>query len=170
MSENLQNKNTNKKPWMKPLLDYFKTLKEFNDRIENIRERLCSHINFNPIQLFIDLDYEKNGFLTSKNIIYFLEQYKIKYEVENIRCLILIYDKDGDYNLNFDEFLNIIYPVKNNSIREKILTSLNEKSDKNINKNIISNEINIIFIELIKEELYFIKTSLNLIKRIYDSP
>ena len=159
----------NKKPWLRPLLDYFQTIIDFNNRIESIKENLCSISNFNPLKLFIYLDFEKNGFLTSRNIIYFLEQTKTNIEEQYIRSLIHTYDKDGDYNLNFSEFLNIILPIKNKSLKEKLLLLLKEKSDKSI-YDIIPQEIIILFNELIKEELFFSKTSLYAIKRIYDSP
>ena len=169
MSENNpQNMKINKKPWMKHLLYFFETIIEFNNKIEAIKENLCNISNFNPIKLFIYLDFEKNGFLTSKNIIYFLEQNKTKIEEQYIRSLIHTFDKDGDYNLNFSEFLNVILPVKNKSLKEKILLVLKEKSEKKI-ISVIPKEINILFNELIKEELYFAKTSLLTIKRIYDS-
>ena len=170
MSEkNHINNKFNNKPWLRPLLDFFRAIIEFNNRIENIKENLCSIPNFNPIKLFIYLDFEKNGFLTSRNLIYFLEQTKLNIEEQYIRSLIHIYDKDGDYNLNFSEFLNLILPVKNNSLKEKLLLLLKEKSDKSFNF-ILPKEISILFNDLIKEELFFSKASLYAIKRIYDSP
>ena len=145
-------------------------MKNFNDKIEIIREKLCQITNFNPIKLFIFLDFEKNGFLTPKNIIHFLEKTKPNFEEQHIRYLIHTYDKDEDYNLNFNEFINLILPIKNETLREKILNKLKEKSDKNNNNNDIPNEVNIIFNELITEELFFINMSLKAIKKIYDSP
>ena len=173
MSENLDkndNNSINKKPWLQPLLDYFILMKNFNDKIEIIREKLCQITNFNPIKLFIFLDFEKNGFLTPKNIIHFLEKTKPNFDEQHIRYLIHTYDKDEDYNLNFNEFINLILPIKNETLREKILNKLKEKSDKNNNNNDIPNEVNIIFNELITEELFFINMSLKAIKKIYDSP
>ena len=168
MSENLDkndNNSINKKPWLQPLLDYFILMKNFNDKIEIIREKLCQITNFNPIKLFIFLDFEKNGFLTPKNIIHFLEKTKPNFEEQHIRYLIHTYDKDEDYNLNFNEFINLILPIKNQTLREKILNKLKEKSDKNNNNNDIPNEVNIIFNELITEELFFINMSLKAIKK-----
>ena len=159
----------NKKPWLQPLLDYFRYIIEFNNRIENIREKICNSDDFNAIKLFIFLDFEKTGFITSKNIIHFLKKTKTNFEEQMIRSLIHTYDKDGDFNLNFGEFLNIILAIRNKTLKEKVLQSLKEKSNKNIN-NVATKEINILFNELIKEELFFAKTSLYAIKRIYDSP
>ena len=170
MSENIKKfNNINKKPWLGPLLNYFRAMKEFINKIENFRIALCEQINFNPFKLFIYLDFDKNCFLTTKNINNFLETRKYHYDEENIRCFILTYDKDGDYCLNFEEFLNIILPIKNSYLKEKIFLLSNEKSETNIS-NIISNEIKISFSDLLKEELDFIKNSLNLIKKIYNSP
>ena len=170
MSENIKKfKNINKKPWLGPLLNYFRAMKEFINKIENFRIALCEQINFNPFKLFMYLDFDKNCFLTTKNISNFLETRKYHYDEENIRCFILTYDKDGDYCLNFEEFLNIILPIKNSYLKEKIFLLSNEKSETNIS-NIISNEIKISFSDLLKEELDFIKNSLNLIKKIYNSP
>ena len=162
--------NINKKPWIEPLLNYFRKMKELNYKIENIRIKLCGQENFHPRKLFIILDLYKTRYLSSKNIINFLEkENKYKYDDEIVRCLIRIYDKDEDYNLNFEEFLNIIIPIKNDSVKEKILLLSKEKLDSDIDNN-ISNEINTTFIELLKEELDFIKDSSNLIKNIYNSP
>ena len=164
--------NVNKKPWLEPLLNYFSSMKDFNNKIENIRMQLCEQTNFNPFKLFIYLDSDRNGFITTKIINKFLEEKKYYYDDEIIRCLIQTYDKDRDYCLNFQEFLNIILPINNNSLKKKLLLLPKEKQDKqntNIN-NIISNEINLTFCKLLKEELDFIKDSLNLIKKIYNSP
>ena len=171
MEENIKKLyNINKKPWIQPLMNYFRKMKEFNYKIENIRVKLCEQENFHPRKLFIILDLYKTGYLSSKNIISFLEKAnKYKYDDEIVRCLIRIYDKDEDYNLNFEEFLNIILPIKNDSVKEKILILSKEKIDANIENN-ISNEINTTLIELLKEELDFIKDSSNLIKNIYNSP
>ena len=164
--------NVNKKPWLEPLLNYFSSMKDFNNKIENIKMQLCEQTNFNPFKLFIYLDSDRTGFITTKIINKFLEEKKYYYDDEIIRCLIQIYDKDRDYCLNFQEFLNIILPINNNSLKKKLLLLPKEKQDKqntNIN-NIISNEINLTFCKLLKEELDFIKDSLNLIKKIYNSP
>jgi len=164
--------NVNKKPWLEPLLNYFSSMKDFNNKIENIRMQLCEQTNFNPFKLFFYLNSDRNGFITTKIINKFLEEKKYYYDDEIIRCLIQTYDKDRDYRLNFQEFLNIILPINNNSLKKKLLLLPKEKQDKqntNIN-NIISNEINLTFCKLLKEELDFIKDSLNLIKKIYNSP
>ena len=164
--------NVNKKPWLEPLLNYFSSMKDFNNKIDNIRMQLCEQTNFNPFKLFAYLNSDRNGFITTKIINKFLEEKKYYYDDEIIRCLIQIYDKDRDYCLNFQEFLNIILPINNNSLKKKLLLLPKEKQDKqntNIN-NIISNEINLTFCKLLKEELDFIKDSLNLIKKIYNSP
>ena len=164
--------NVNKKPWLEPLLNYFSSMKDFNNKIENIRMQLCEQTNFNPFKLFAYLNSDRNGFITTKIINKFLEEKKYYYDDEIIRRLTQTYDKDRDYCLNFQEFLNIILPINNNSLKKKLLLLPKEKQDKqntNIN-NIISNEINLTFCKLLKEELDFIKNSLNLIKKIYNSP
>ena len=164
--------NVNKKPWLEPLLNYFSSMKDFNNKIENIRMQLCEQTNFNPFKLFAYLNSDRNGFITTKIINKFLEEKKYYYDDEIIRCLIQTYDKDRDYCLNFQEFLNIILPINNNSLKKKLLLLPKEKQDKqNTNINgVISNEIDLTFCKLLKEELDFIKDSLNLIKKIYNSP
>ena len=158
--------NTKQKPWLEPLLNYFNTIKTFNDKIESIREKLCSIENFNPNQLFDFLDYNINGFLISKNIINFLKESNKKFEEQNINCLIHNYDKDSDFTLNKKEFLKIVLPNKNKNLREKILSVV--KSDSNFSE--LTNEMQNIFIELINEELNLIETSFYIVKNIYDSP
>ena len=167
MSKEAQEENnTNKKPWLEPLLNYFNTIKTFNDKIESIREKLCSIENFNPNVLFDFLDFNINGFLISKDIINFLKESNKKFDEQNINCLIHNYDKDNDFTLNKKEFLKIVLPNKNKNLREKILSVV--KSDLNYCE--ITDEIKNIFNELINEELNLIETSFYVIKEIYDSP
>ena len=91
MSENNYKKNIiKKKPWIQPLLEYFKTIKKYNDKLEVIKEKLYLTDNFSPNQIFDFLDFQKNGFLTSKNIIYFLNQTNTKYEEQYTRVLVHI--------------------------------------------------------------------------------
>ena len=165
--------NTQKKPWIQPFLDYFKTIKKFNDIIEKIRAKLCLTNNFNPNQLFDFLDFQKNGFLTSKNIIYFLNKAKEQYKEQYIRHLIHNYDKDGDFTLNKKEFYNLILPAKNKNLKEKIISSINsnnENEESTNNPGNISNDIKNVFNELIKEELKLGEDSFFAIKNIYNSP
>ena len=159
-------KNKNKlKPWIRPLLDYFKTIKKYNDIIEAIREKLYLSKNFNPNELFDFIDFQKNGFLTSKNIIYFLNQRNTKYEEQYIRTIIHNYDKDGDFILKKKEFLKMILPIKKKNLKEKIIYSVNEKGENKPSNDIIQN-----FNELIKEELKLAEASFFAIKNIYGSP
>ena len=169
ISINNNNNNDNKKSWLRALLEYFKTLMIYNNKIEITRKKLCEITNFNPIKLFNNLDFEKNGFLIPKNIIYFLNETLTYYDEQYIRYLIHTYDKDGDYNLNFSEFLSLILPVKERNLRNKILNKIKENINDN-NNDIYPNEINIIFYELIKEEINLAKDSLLCIKKLYDSP
>ena len=165
MSEERQIKNTIiKKPWIQPLLEYFKTIKKYNDIIETVREKLCLNEKFNPNELFNYLDFQKNEFLTSKNIINFLNETKTKYSEQYVRVLIHNYDKDGDFTLNIKEFLNMVLPTKKRYIKEKII-----KNEKNKNNEKISLEIKNIFNELIKEELNLAESSFYAIKNIYGS-
>ena len=164
--ESQEENNAKQKPWIEPLLNYFNTIKTFNDKIESIREKLCSIENFNPNQLFDFLDYNINGFLISKNLINFLKESNKKFEEQNINCLIHNYDKDSDFTLNKKEFLKIVLPNKNKNVREKILSVV--KSDSNLSE--LTNEMQNIFIELINEELNLIETSFYIIKNIYGSP
>ena len=169
MLEQSPKKNTIiKKYWIQPFLDYFKNIKNYNDKIEIIRQKLCLVEHFNPYELFNYLDFRNNGFLTSKNIIYFLNQINTKFEEQYVRCLIHNYDKDGDFTLNINEFLNIILPVKNKNIKDKILSLNNNLKDIKINN--ISNEIKYNFNELIKEELQLAESSFYATKNIYGSP
>ena len=168
MSKEVQiENNTKQKPWLEPLLNYFNTIKTFNDKIESIREKLCSIDNFNPNILFDFLDYNINGFLISKDIINYLKESNKKFDEQNINCLIHNYDKDSDFTLNRKEFLKIVLPNKNKNLREKIL-SVVAKDD--LNNCDISDEIKSNFNDLINEELNLIDTSFYVIKEIYGSP
>ena len=166
MSENnYKNNIIKKKPWIQPLLEYFKTIKKYNDKLEVIKEKLCLTDNFDPNQIFDFLDFQKNGFLTSKNIIYFLNQTNTKYEEQYTRVLVHNYDKDGDFTLNKKEFLNMILPNKK-ELKEKTLSSINEI----ITNHDLSHDIKNIFNEIIIEELKLAEDSFYAVKNIYGSP
>ena len=170
--KNKRNTNLQQKPWIRPLLDYFKAIKKHNDKIESIRQILCQSEDFNPNELFYYLDFKKNDFLTSKNLIHFLNQYNIPYEEQYIRCLVHNYDKDGDFTLNKNEFLDMILPIKQKNIKQKKLLMINNTNELYENRRdiYISNAIKKIFIELIKEELNLAEAASYVVKNIYGSP
>ena len=172
--EKQNNTNLQQKPWLRPLLDYFKAIRKHNDKIESIRQKLCQSDNFNVNELFYFLDFRKNDFLTSKNLIHFLNQSNTPYEEQYIRCLVHNYDKDGDFTLNKTEFLNMILPIKQKNLRDKQLSIINNTNDSYENNDVhthyITNDIKRIFIELIKEELNLAETAFYVVKNIYGSP
>ena len=168
MSQERQIKNNIiKKPWIQPLLEFFKTIKAYNDKIETIREALFLNEKFNPNELFNYLDFQKNGFLTSKNIINYLNETNTKYYEQYVRVIIHNYDKDGDFTLNLKEFLNMVLPIKKRFIKEKILK--NEKENTADNSNGLPFEVKNLFNQLIKEELNLAESSFYAIKNIYGS-
>ena len=101
----------NSKEWLSSLLSYFMNIKTIDDNIELLRVKLKD----NNIQnsLFNYLDRDNKGFLLLKDFIQFLDEMKIPFEEKYVRKFIHNFDKDGDFSINFDEFLGLILPKKN---------------------------------------------------------
>ena len=113
-----------------------------------LKKKLFSYKYFYPDILFLKLDYFSKKSITALDIMHYLEQHKYKFNDEIIRRFIKQYDKHGNVNLIYEDFLNIILPSnleENNSNKEII---------KNNNK--IENYIDEIFCQILINEIKLI--------------
>lgn len=154
-------KTQNSKAWLCSLLSYFMNIKSIDDNIEPLRISLCSLPNFTPNKLFNYLDQSSKKFLLLNDFIKFLNSMGIPFEEKYLRIFIHNFDKDGDFSLNFNEFLGLILPKKNNDLARK----MNQDLDNNSNiGDILINNMKEIFGKLLCEELELVKNCIKTAK------
>ena len=154
-------KTQNSKAWLCSLLSYFMNIKSIDDNIEPLRISLCSLPNFTPNKLFNYLDQSSKKFLLLNDFIKFLNSMGIPFEEKYLRIFIHNFDKDGDFSLNFNEFLGLILPKKNNDLARKMNQDLGNNS--NIG-DILINNMKEIFGKLLCEELELVKNCIKTAK------
>ena len=129
-----------------------------DNNIEIIRSKLYLSPNFSEKKLFSFLDRNSKNFLTLNDFKLFLKENKIAFTEKNLRKFIHNFDKNNDFCLNFEEFLGIISPKKNN-----IIPNPNQKNDEDK----LSIELQKIFCELITQELKFVEKYTELTEKIH---
>ena len=80
-----------------------------------LKNQLFSYENFSPEIFFQKLDYFSKNNITTLDLLHYLEQHQFKFNDEIIRRFIKQYDKHGNFNLCFEDFLNIIIPFDKNN-------------------------------------------------------
>ena len=93
--------------------------------IEVTRRVLSDCIEYDSYRIFKNLDTEKKGAISPKNIIDFLFQKKINISQEEANLIIFFYDKNHDGLLSYDEFVNLI-ESKNKTNKKIIKKFLND--------------------------------------------
>ncbi len=123
---------------MKKIKDLFiMMITELNENLQ-LKSKLFSIQGFFPDILFLKLDFFSKKNISTKDILHYLEQHNYKFNDEMVRRFIKQYDKHGNYNLIYDDFLKMISPL-----------------DNNVNK-IVDNDyknIDVIFCEILLNEL-----------------
>ncbi len=137
--------------WNGILVKYFSTIKILDDEIENIRNELCLNRSFCPRRLFDFLDIDQKNFLILKDLKTYLNNNNIQYEEHFLRKFIHNFDKDGDFSINYDEFLGIILTKKNLNLAKEVINRkyVNEK---------INNSVENCFNKILIKELNLVKT------------
>ena len=105
--------------------DYNRTfLSEYIEKIKNLfsliiikqnensilKNKLFAFKAFSPEIFFLKLDYFSKNNVTTLDILYYLEQHQYKFNDEIIRRFIKQFDRHGNFNLIYEDFLNIILP------------------------------------------------------------
>lgn len=155
-----ENNFYNMKLWLGPLVSYFTHIKLLDDQIESIRTSLCSLERFFPENLFHYLDYKSKGFLGLNDFKQFLNEMQVPYEEKYLRRFIHHFDKDYDFSINFNEFLGIILPFKNCTIKEKVMSTIGNICPFPC----VNDEIKNIFCKLLLEEFNLTKDILQTAK------
>ena len=102
-------------------------ISELNESLQ-LKNKLFSIHNFFPDILFLKLDYFSKKNINTKDISHYLEQHNYKFNDEIIRRFIKQYDKNGNCNLIYEDFLRLISP-SNNNIKIYKDSNIEEKAD-----------------------------------------
>ena len=149
---NIDNSNISYIPQIKNLLEFIITQNNIN---KQFKISLFKIRGFDPISIFNEIDTISSGFINIKDLKEYLSRYNIKIESEFLHLFIRQFNKEGKDNhlwqKDFVTFLN--FDINKNEIK---LGELNFDKD----------EINKIFLDLIKSEFEFIKGQKKLINEI----
>lgn len=117
--------------------------------IEIKRRVLSDFIGNDSFLIFKKLDFEKNNYISSQNILDFMYQKNINIFIEEANCIILLYDINHDGVLSYDEFRNLIQSKNQESINIKRFN--NNISDE------LNNSIEFSFCNLMKKEIILVR-------------
>ena len=131
------------------------TLAEEERNVEITRQVLSENKEYNPYQIFCYLDNNKKNKINEKDIINYLKLKNIYSNENEVKLLILFYDKDLDNNLNFEEFINLIQSKTYN----------NKNEIKEINEPICFT-IEYTLTKLLEKEIIYARTILSLFNDI----
>ena len=138
------------KEWIPLLVKYFSAIRTLDNEIEILRNDLNSNVAFHPRNIFNYIDTNSQNFLTLSNFRNYLNEKFVSFEEQSLRRFIHNFDKDGDFSINYEEFLNMILPKKNVSLKNQVLSRREFK-----NNEILINEN--IFLTFITKELELVK-------------
>ena len=117
-----------------------------------LKNQLFSFQGFFPEFFFIKLDYFSKKNITTLDILHYLELHKFKFNDEIIRRFIKQYDRHGNFNLIYEDFVNIIIPWdKNYDIN--IIKNFDENRDLELSN---FDELDQIFCQILINELKLI--------------
>ena len=130
MEESQKSQNLSHRQWVDLLLSYFTTIKEFEEKIEPLRQSLYQQNDFTPKSLFNHLDNNSKNFISLDDFIKFLQDNSINYDEKYLRQFIHNYDKDNDFCINYQEFNGIITPLTDDSYKQRLEEIENEEKNK----------------------------------------
>ena len=111
-----------------PFIDYIHSITLLENRVENLRESISLCEDISLIYIFNKFDLNKNNLINKEIFKYVCNREYFLFPSENqINLLYKRYDLDNDNQLNFEEFMNIISPLK------KEYLTLYEKDEDNTN-------------------------------------
>ena len=100
----------------------FKTIAIDESDIERLRQELAQNRDFDPRALFERINQNNDSHITAEELNDFMNDcYVKKPTVEKCQQLISEFDSSQDGTLQYDEFLNIIMPAANQSLRDYCL-------------------------------------------------
>ena len=120
---------------------FTKIIAELNNNFQ-LKSKLFSIQGFFPDILFLKLDFFSKKNIATKDFLHYLEKHNYKFNDEMVRRFIKQYDKHGNFNLIYEDFLKMISPLDT----DKIIKDVNNDY-KNIDEffcTILINELNLI--------------------------
>ena len=164
---------SNRNSWVELLVSYFANIIYSEEKIELKRLKLYSQNDFNPEYLFSFIDLNNKNNINLNDFRHYLNNNNISFNEDVVRKLIRNFDKDNDFCLDFNEFLNMITPKKNKNYQKKNINfgklrpNINRYSDCN-NFN-INDKVNKCFASIVIEEMDLIGRSNEIAESIIKS-
>jgi len=101
----------------KDFTELLKTLSQDENLVENRRQDLSSHLDFEPKKAFALIDNDDDGYITANEVQTFLLENKIDADLREIQDLIYDYDSNNDGRLGLEEFCQLTLPSTNPYLR-----------------------------------------------------
>ena len=127
------------------LADTLLCLAKGEKNIEITRQLLSENPDFDPMKLFNCIDINKTNKIEAENFINYFQSINIFATLEECKLLILFYDQDFNYALEYNEFLPIVKSEKSNYFQKL------DESEKNNNE--LSFQEEYLFNQILKQEI-----------------
>ena len=144
------------------LLKLLLTIVRKEKQVEINRQNLSQNIEFDIFQIYSYLDKGKKNCIDSLNLLQFLHRNGIHPKKTEIDFLILFYDENNDKILSYNEFLNMILPNNNMTLRQFAKRNIGLNNFENE----ISHEVEILFVKLLEREIDLIRSVDRIINEI----
>ena len=100
----------------------FRTIAIDESDIERLRQELAQNREFDARTLFERINTNKDSHITAEELLKFMNDHYVKKPtLEKCQALIAEFDSSQDGTLQYDEFLNVIMPAANQSLRDYCL-------------------------------------------------
>ena len=101
----------------KKLADFLLASSDGERQIEIVRQILAEQKDFEPYAAFRRLDRLRKAALSSADLVNFLADNSVYYTERQLRPVVRHYDQDGDGMLSYNEFLRLVLPQDNPTLR-----------------------------------------------------
>ena len=150
--QKINNLPPNQSECLKRIKNLFSLIISKQNENSILKNQLFSFQGFFPEFFFLKLDYFSKKNITTLDILHYLELHKFKFNDEIIRRFIKQYDRHGNFNLIYEDFVNIIIPWdKNYDIN--IIKNFDENRDLELSN---FDELDQIFCQILINELKLI--------------
>ena len=141
------------------LCNLFITLAKGESNIKITRQVLSNSFNFSPYIIFFHLSNYNSKQITSNDIYNYLNSKNIPITENELKLIILFYDKDLDNNLTFDEFFNFIQNKNDKNLKNN--ANLNFPKISSLGSN-----IEYLLLKLFSKEIELAKKILKFLKKL----
>jgi len=102
----------------KRLKDILVAVGDCERELESARQRLCTIRDFAPMGAFERIDRNCSSFINSFELLNFLRDQQIHHVAESeLYQLVRFFDSDDDGRLSFQDFLQMLLPCEDNTLR-----------------------------------------------------